>query len=146
LRDRIGRKLADRTQQEVVALEKAAHPVKELGAQVFGPGDLLRCEGETLLDVPEHRVLEQVAVLAIERAVILQEGERRQGLERFRRAREIRLRFFDDAPERRKDLSLSLRGRRSPGDPSAAAEIAAPGTRTFRKSLAASRGKRVRAR
>ncbi len=81
LDDRVGWKLIDGTEQEVVALEKAAHAVKELGAQRLGPGDLLGGKRQTLLDVPDHRVLEQVTVLAIDRAVVQQEGERTQGLE-----------------------------------------------------------------
>jgi hypothetical protein len=65
-------------------------------------------------------------VLAIERAVVLQEGERTQGLERFRRAREIRLGVFDDASQRRKDLALSFEDGAHPRIHRQPAEIAAP--------------------
>src|SRR2546426_4312100 len=79
--DREGRELGHRAQQELVALQEPPHAVKQIAAQRLRPGDFLGGELEALLDVPDHGVLELVAMLLEEDAVALQEAERAQGLE-----------------------------------------------------------------
>src|SRR6267378_4173659 len=79
--DREGRQLVDRAQKELIVLQEAPHAVKQVAAQRLRPGDFLGRELEAFLDVPDHGVLEFVAVLLEVDAVALQEAERAQGFE-----------------------------------------------------------------
>src|SRR5882762_1493859 len=81
--DREGRELVHRAQQELVALQEPPHAVKQVAAQRLRPGDFVGGELEALLDVPDHGVLELVAMLLEEDSVALQEAKRAQGLEGF---------------------------------------------------------------
>ena len=54
--------LVHRPEEEFVLFQEAAHTLVELGAQELGAADLRAVEGEPLLDVPDHGVLEQGAV------------------------------------------------------------------------------------
>src|SRR5712691_8604635 len=95
--DREGRQLVDGAQKELVAPQKPPHAVKQVAAQGLRAGDFLWRELQALLDVPDHGVLELVAVLLEVDAVALQEAERAQGFEGFGGAGEIGLRFFQHA-------------------------------------------------
>ena len=66
-------------------------------------------------------------MIAVQGAVILQEPERAQRLERLRCAREIRLVLLDNAPERSEGASLAFERRGDARIHRQPAEIAAPG-------------------
>ena len=129
--DREGRKLVYRAQKELVALEEPPHAVKQVATQRLRAGDFLGRELEALLDVPDHGVLELVAVLLEVDAVALQEAERAQGFEGFGGAGEIGFRLFQRAAKIVEHFFLSGQ---DGGDASVhrqAAEVAAPGDADF---------------
>ena len=116
-------RIRDRDEDAARALELSGYSAAL--AQLLASRHLLAGQLQPLLDIPDHRVLELLAVLPEERHPV-EETECAQRVEGLGRSGEVGLGILDDAAELFKRLFLGFQNRRDARIHRQAAKIARP--------------------
>ena len=130
-----------REEEELVLGEEVVHAAIDLGPQARGAADIGPREGAPLLDVPDHRVFQLVAVI-VEKVTVTQfEVPGAKDVEHLVGAAQVGFGLDEIDAEVGEDGALGLEHCRGARIDRETAQVAAPGNADSRKSRSSGRAK-----